>query len=1681
MDSGTLNGTNGDTLRSARTPERDELTQQLTGGRGFLLPHFRTFSSMYNMASRIYSYRWDEAYRAGRENANAMLRDAYFRSLLQERLKPLRRWKVDIEAISHDPNAGPNPEAEQIRQLLLGAYNQTAKSGRQRYYLGMAIWYGRYGSQVRWERKNINGHSLWCTPEHAPVNGDKIQYDWAGHYGIMIQPQVKNDYPDVRIADAGAPVLMLSRQDIRDRFIIHTYDLEDADYWEADKAGRVAGIGLRDYCYWGWWLRDELIGWLMDFMEKVGSLGVMLFFYQEGSSEGKRRAEESARAVGNGNALAVPVPKNDPRAGGVELIPANTSGSQFLTEMISDWFERHIERLIIGQSMSGGKDSGDGLGGTGRAEFAKDTKFQLLASDAEDLAETLTTDWLNPCQRLNNLGYGKHEFKFVLRVPDPEAKEKLAAVHTATSFGVEFEEDEVRELTGLQKPRPGVKTIGGQQGMGGMPGMGGDPNSPFPAGGPDITGGAPGAADQAPDTAGAGGPQQMGQDSAQGGNNSAESVNPEQQGAGGPQASGQGSAPPELVAAMLELAYKGDHDGVRELAEFGSDPEAVAGLMDDDPQPQQQQQYGRRGGRLVHYNVTDQLGHEHGGDGKFVTKGGVSESGSPKDHPERQSRIEAAHAERIKWRSDQGYHTPAEKSAAIKDALGKLHDAGGSLNSYLSHDADLVNQLHEMTDETMPSLTDWEAVFEHDPDLADEVTDLLNEHGEKFESLVDKQHSEEDKLDRIHGKKHEQLEKKQEKEAEAFINEREKARAKEDKELEKTVKAEWSAVEKRWKEEDKATSERWKSEDKLIADLVKRGNEIDQSDDYEWDSPEHHAAQAKLMEEAKDILERYGLDKDLWSSDLEIAVDNAREAAEETEKEQREQEEAEFNEKWEKFEEDRNEQREKEDAEYPLQEKHDREVDELGEQLGKEREAWEAKWEDIYAEHEANGKAKLRGIFEKLAAKAGYKPGEAPANEGGSDDGGLLELFSLVSYQWTAAQTKSGKVKAVWQGEGQRRPLYGKQAEAALQRKEKGEADPAPGTPSRTKQMLMDRKAQAEPARADARQRWAEAIANGVPHEQLGQLAEHLQALTRDEIREMARALEKRVGGLKRDLVQRLVDHVRREETQQPTPGKETVEPVGVDASAAPAPSPQPAAQQPAGGPQEEAKGMSVSDLIQTIRDSDESVTVQPDISSQMEQQTGKVMVKKTDSKHGVTALVIIDPQDPGDIDAKLDELHAQLNQKVSAVRSRMRGEAAVNDRAAKLPSNTVSRRQKPKHRQTKKEYEESAPRFLKATSRKVDPRRFGTSQLIEIRDTNGGSWEINPGRLVPGAKELTPDQIQSAGRAYIEKMNAKLHRSAVESALSSGKPVPPEVLADYPDLAEKHGKKSDEPGVPGPSQPPTPVAESASRPQEEAKPVSHVGKEFTTPGGAKIKTVEIEGGKLGFEANGRKIPIEAYKPLDPTTHAESIKRLQAAGKSVDDYVIMGGALLPKSIADELIQMQGGKPEAKEETPQSSKAKEPWEMGIDEYKRLLHMPFDGVRNSKQGGVPYVVTPETLMADDALDFLRNGGDESELMQAITTDIEADTNSSAAHKEAILGSVREAISHHRKTSGSGRRELENLDGKFKSELNKLFPVSSRGTLDKHKAAVYDAIQAGKSVPAEALAEYPDLQEIYNRLGK
>lgn len=75
---------------------------------------------------------------------------------------------------------------------------------------------------------------------------------------------------------------------------------------------------------------------------------------------------------------------------------------------------------------------------------------------------------------------------------------------------------------------------------------------------------------------------------------------------------------------------------------------------------------------------------------------------------------------------------------------------------------------------------------------------------------------------------------------------------------------------------------------------------------------------------------------------------------------------------------------------------------------------------------------------------------------------------------------------------------------------------------------LEHTKTQAEPRREEARKAYekAKAAPESLTHEDAQALAEHLDTLTRDELRERAREVEAKLGGLKRELVARLLAKV---------------------------------------------------------------------------------------------------------------------------------------------------------------------------------------------------------------------------------------------------------------------------------------------------------------------------------------------------------------------------------------------------------------------------------------------------------------------------------------------------------------------------------------------------------------------------
>jgi hypothetical protein len=451
-----------------------------------IVPHVYSFSSLINTFNRTYSYRFDEALRHMPSNALGMRRDAYIEALLQERFLPTsqRNWSIWVPDLA-------DPKQAEVSKCITSAIRAIPRFDSMRLYLMYAGWYGRYGAQIGLHQRRLDGHVRWTVNTHRPVNGDKIFYDWDGTPEIAINTRLTASYPNelVRRSDRGVTLLKLKRPEHRRQFIIHRHVVDDADYFEAEMGGAIHGVGIRSKIYWAWWMRSEMLSWAADFMQKVGTLGLLVFMYEEGNAAAKTAATDAAAKASTEVALTMGMPagQNTKPTNAVMHVPPSPAGIDALRGMIEEYWERHIERLIVGQPSSG-DTKGNGFGGSAGAALHADTKFQILKWDAGNLDETLTTDLVG---LLVDLNYGEVDFpvKFKSAVPSPEDAARLQAVQVAAELGVTFKSDEVRELTGMAKPEDGDETVGGADMAAAAQGIDPETGEPIGAGFGDEVGG----------------------------------------------------------------------------------------------------------------------------------------------------------------------------------------------------------------------------------------------------------------------------------------------------------------------------------------------------------------------------------------------------------------------------------------------------------------------------------------------------------------------------------------------------------------------------------------------------------------------------------------------------------------------------------------------------------------------------------------------------------------------------------------------------------------------------------------------------------------------------------------------------------------------------------------------------------------------------------------------------------------------------------------------------------------------------------------------------------------------------------------------------------------------------------------------------------------------------------------
>jgi len=444
---------------------------------GFAVPHVTTFSAIFGSAYRTYIHdKWDEAMRQGRDNALVMRRDAYLMSLLQERKLATASLKWHIEV---DNEKDPNQKLvkDGIQKIIQGI----PKFQRMRMSLLEAIWYGRYAVQVAWHWKQMalpmgteesqqTGMTRVLTvKKHIPVSGDKIGHTFDGTPYLLIYAGQQSRYEN-RAEIIQSTIARGLRLDgsWRDRFIIHSHEVDDEDFFEADKGEALYGVGIRDRLFWIDWMRREYLAWVVDFLERVG-LGVTIWYYDASNPTSKAETLKAAKEQTRRSVILCPM-WPDAKGGAnpmIERIETPTAGTEVLRAMI-EHVEKIEERYVIGQTLSSNTE-GSGLGGTGVAYMHAETKHKIIAFDANNLAETLTGDENQPglVSIIKAWTYPWADFpvRFVHDVDSVDPAAKLEAIKAASEIGVDFKTNEVRALTGCSDPQPGDDVVGGQKAL----------------------------------------------------------------------------------------------------------------------------------------------------------------------------------------------------------------------------------------------------------------------------------------------------------------------------------------------------------------------------------------------------------------------------------------------------------------------------------------------------------------------------------------------------------------------------------------------------------------------------------------------------------------------------------------------------------------------------------------------------------------------------------------------------------------------------------------------------------------------------------------------------------------------------------------------------------------------------------------------------------------------------------------------------------------------------------------------------------------------------------------------------------------------------------------------------------------------------------------------------------------
>lgn len=429
--------------------------------------------------------RFDQALKFAREYALNMRNSAQIQAMLEERKRAVCALKWHLETPDEK-----DPKQQEVRDSLTQLIRGIGNWPRMQWQWLDAIWFGKSGVQVSWMDAWVKGRKGITVAKWCPIMGDKIGHQYrdqqtreyvATPYVLIDPAHARSFQGKALIIPTSIGMALLLRGSWKQRVIIHKHYQEDSDYFRPEEGEALYGVGVRSKIFWLWWLRQEVLGNIVTFFERVG-LGMTVWTYPQGDNAALQAVQQAATQQSNRVNLFVPVTydANGHVQQAVQRLEPPVAGAEFLLKFVTQMFDSHIERYIVGQEASS-RGSAGGLGNETAGAMQQGTKADIIRMDAAFFDSTVTGGLDEPgiVDQMQQAMFpetmpGKPNGFPVWYKTDVEAaqgKEKLEAAKTIFDMQVPIKEEEALGAAGFSKPTKTDDVVSkpDEQGVGGDP------------------------------------------------------------------------------------------------------------------------------------------------------------------------------------------------------------------------------------------------------------------------------------------------------------------------------------------------------------------------------------------------------------------------------------------------------------------------------------------------------------------------------------------------------------------------------------------------------------------------------------------------------------------------------------------------------------------------------------------------------------------------------------------------------------------------------------------------------------------------------------------------------------------------------------------------------------------------------------------------------------------------------------------------------------------------------------------------------------------------------------------------------------------------------------------------------------------------------------------------------------